>query len=578
MKRTLLLATTLLLGASVKSQITYTSDNYAAVSDSFHISVANSGFGAHDFTQSGANVNWDFSALGLNQQKDQRFLDPSSAGYKSSWCVNEGIIIGCNSQFAAYTNLGQYGLDSVTLGTLKLANVVDHYQHNASALTYQMQGATIEVGGIPIPFITVYEEADTIFRFPMNYGDSYTSKSSYKLDLNSLGVPLRYDAKRRRSYEIDGWGSLKTPYGDFASVLKVKTMVYKTDTLYTDSLTVPITDTLVSYEWLDSAYGIPVLKVEGNLILGQEVYTKASYIDGLRCIAPTPLFVYSPLVLELDSLTQQIDVKFTNLSANADVSAWNFGDGTSSQDHSPSHTYHCAGLYLVSLTVTNQLCNPDSSATLNLPLYISDSNNLLVHYQSLQACDSVMLHGNWYYDSQLVTDTLFGSAANGCDSIVVTDLQLGSVISQIMASGDSLLVSPAYDSYQWYSCADQQAVAGATSAFFLPGDLAEYYVVVTSGACSSTSSCMALEGAGLTEEEIFHFTIYPNPTKDHLMIEMDGIEAGNYELLGIEGKLIRKGKIDSPQTKLDLSTLSRGSYLLKLRSSGTEQIKRFLKE
>jgi len=46
-------------------------------------------------------------------------------------------------------------------------------------------------------------------------------------------------------------------------------------------------------------------------------------------------------------------VTFTNVSLNADTYSWDFGDGESSTEMSPSHTYATDGTYDVTLTATN---------------------------------------------------------------------------------------------------------------------------------------------------------------------------------------------------------------------------------
>jgi PKD repeat protein len=48
-----------------------------------------------------------------------------------------------------------------------------------------------------------------------------------------------------------------------------------------------------------------------------------------------------------------LSVQFTDLSKNAAQWNWNFGDGTTSTEESPAHTYSAAGSYTVSLTATN---------------------------------------------------------------------------------------------------------------------------------------------------------------------------------------------------------------------------------
>ena len=63
--------------------------------------------------------------------------------------------------------------------------------------------------------------------------------------------------------------------------------------------------------------------------------------------APTARFNYT---VDADN---GLLVDFTNSSLNADTYSWDFGDGESSTEASPSHTYAADGTYDVTLTATN---------------------------------------------------------------------------------------------------------------------------------------------------------------------------------------------------------------------------------
>lgn len=405
-------------------QVTYTSANYAAIGQDFHVSKASTGLSLYNFNATGANTTWDFSTLPVNEQRDIKWISPASGGYQNAWCATNSILFGCISQYAAYANLAKNRLDTLDLGTISLTNVVDHYDKSAAALEYKMQGATINIGGLPIAIPTQYTNTDTIFSFPLNFNDQNSSTSAYQMDFNSYGIPYKYQANRKRTYEIDGWGSLTTPFGNFASVLKMKTYTFKMDTIFTDSLTVPIVDTLISYQWFDPAYGLPVLEATANLIAGVEVITGVTYIDIVRCVKPSPFFVYNPLIIYYDQITKSADVSFINLSANADSSHWEFGDGATSTLNSPSHTYNCPGVFFVELNVANQACATDSIGKLSLPLTVIDTNSLLLSYATATACDSAQVNGKMYYNSQVIFDTLVSLGIPGCDSLVVTTLTI----------------------------------------------------------------------------------------------------------------------------------------------------------
>lgn len=66
---------------------------------------------------------------------------------------------------------------------------------------------------------------------------------------------------------------------------------------------------------------------------------------------------------------------FVNTSTNADTYEWDFGDGNSSTDASPWHTYTVEGYFSVFLYATNSTCGTD---TLTIPGYIHVTNPLVI--------------------------------------------------------------------------------------------------------------------------------------------------------------------------------------------------------
>jgi PKD repeat protein len=70
----------------------------------------------------------------------------------------------------------------------------------------------------------------------------------------------------------------------------------------------------------------------------------------VNCVAPVAAYSY---------LTSGMTVTFTNNSTNAPIAFWDFGDGQTSAQNSPSHVYNNAGAYNVKLVVHNG-CGIDS--------------------------------------------------------------------------------------------------------------------------------------------------------------------------------------------------------------------------
>lgn len=59
------------------------------------------------------------------------------------------------------------------------------------------------------------------------------------------------------------------------------------------------------------------------------------------------------------------EIKFSNLTQNALSFSWNFGDGTQSEDISPTHQYPESGQFIVRLTARNQFCDSTLSKTIS---------------------------------------------------------------------------------------------------------------------------------------------------------------------------------------------------------------------
>jgi PKD repeat protein len=101
---------------------------------------------------------------------------------------------------------------------------------------------------------------------------------------------------------------------------------------------------------------------------GTNTKTRTAYVTALALTADfqaSPTFGTVPLV-----------VAFTDTSIGAPTGwAWEFGDGATSNEQHPDHTYAVAGIYTVSLTVTNAV---GATSTKTRATYITASQDLVV--------------------------------------------------------------------------------------------------------------------------------------------------------------------------------------------------------
>ena len=75
-----------------------------------------------------------------------------------------------------------------------------------------------------------------------------------------------------------------------------------------------------------------------------------------------------------------------------------------------------------------------------------------------------------------------------------------------------------------------------------------------------------------------HFSMYPNPVKQTLTIEMKQMATGCYEISTLQGKKVMEGVVEHFKFPLDVSLLRTGIYLIKVTSKNETHTEPFIKE
>ncbi|MGB1308709.1 MAG: M28 family peptidase [Oceanihabitans sp.] len=133
--------------------------------------------------------------------------------------------------------------------------------------------------------------------------------------------------------------------------------------------------------------------------------------------------------------------------------------------------------------------------------------------------------------------------------------------------------------YQWIDCETNTAIPGATNQSFIPTENGNYAVEVTIGTCTEKSDCVLYNSLSVDEFNSNEFTIYPNPVKSHLVIEIaNNSEKAAIELLDVTGKIILKKTTSTSKTTLNLSALNSGVYFLKVLTNNKYKVSKIVKE
>ncbi len=105
--------------------------------------------------------------------------------------------------------------------------------------------------------------------------------------------------------------------------------------------------------------------VTATVRVGNSPYASGQFIGSILVHPSYPSANFSSDITS-DYVFPSVPVQFTDLSKNATKWVWDFGDGSGSTKQNPTHTYSSAGIYTVSLTVSNSNGTDSKLATVNV--------------------------------------------------------------------------------------------------------------------------------------------------------------------------------------------------------------------
>ena len=220
---------------------------------------------------------------------------------------------------------------------------------------------------------------------------------------------------------------------------------------------------------------------------------------------------------------------------------WDFGDGGSTFNQNPSHTYSSNGTYLVCLTIATA----DSCYT--------------------TFCDTVDV--NCIGVSQCQAD--FNYSAASCPSIAFTDASTsnpGSVNYWVWDFGDG----------------GTSTMQNPTHTYTANGNYLTCLTIWTSDSCSSTVcdtvtiNCLTNE---LNETILNNISVYPNPTSDVLKIDIDFNSTLNYSIVTLKGQNVKNGVLPgSGEHTISVTNLIDGVYFIEFSIDDQKKTIRFVKE
>jgi hypothetical protein len=207
------------------------------------------------------------------------------------------------------------------------------------------------------------------------------------------------------------------------------------------------------------------------------------------------------------------------------------------------------------------------------------NNTVTVTPTAMVGCDSLSYNGMMYYISALVSDTAFGGSATGCDSITNQQITIDVLDITVTNASPILTANESRATYRWLDCDNGNAVIPSeTNQSYTATVNGNYAVEVTFGSCVDTSACESVTGVGINELSLKTISIYPNPTKGLFTISLDQVRNDSRVIIySVVGKEVVNQKIANSKTIINLKDYDKGIYFVKIQNGVNIITKRIVK-
>ena len=269
MKKILLLAFTVFCFGT-NAQISITSTNMPVVGDTCRLSVGSLASWPANFGNTGPNFTWAMDSLKATNQNMRNFVSAFSVNpfFFSSTCAEKTA-------------------DTLNVIIIKFSDIYSIYKKNGTA-SFNENGTSMSYAGFPIP--NTFSDPDELYKFPLNYLDHDSSTFKYSTPTTTL-----FPAYKKQGYritDVDGWGSLSTPFGN-VQCLRVVTTQYSQDSIVGSigtgtaaiNLNLGFPNYVRKYQWLTLTEHVPYVEITGNMLFNIFIPTQVRYRDYKRNFA-----------------------------------------------------------------------------------------------------------------------------------------------------------------------------------------------------------------------------------------------------------------------------------------------------
>jgi PKD repeat protein len=174
---------------------------------------------------------------------------------------------------------------------------------------------------------------------------------------------------------------------------------------------------------------------------------------------------------------------------------------------------------------------------------------------------------------QVTSDNSCGSSTPRTLAVTVSPLPVASFTNTAGPNVSFTNTSSNSNTWQWdFGDGNSSTQQNPTHLYGANGNYTVQLIACNSCGCDTTTSSVTIIGVGINENASNKISVYPNPTKNNLIISgLHSGESKTIRLTDMLGKTVLEAKTSNSRVEVDLSLFENGIYLLKI--DGYEVVK-----
>lgn len=311
----------------------------------------------------------------------------------------------------------------------------------------------------------------------------------------------------------------------------------------------------------------------------------------------------STAVADFNFTSDEFDFDFTDASTGTVTSyLWTFGDGNTSTDVNPMHTYDTPGYYTVTLETTNE-CGTTTTTTevLAVGAMSTEGTHADVNCNgdndgsaTVTALGGLPGYTYLWNDAAMSTTSSISDLAPGTYTVVVTDM-VGTALEHTFTIVEPEAITVTADITNTVASTSNGSIdlmiSGGTGTYDVmwadggdgtglePGD---YTVVITDSNGCSYDGTYTVEGISSVNDidGLTSFVVSPNPATNFMTIDASFEEVMNIQV-NLVSMIGERFPVVSTSTNkvnqiVDLTAYASGVYMVELRSANQVAVKRIM--